>query len=104
MSGSGSSGGVYEGGTTPCESLDVETALASPDPTVKVSKGDVLAVRIEKGKVPIAVCATKDDKIAGSLAFGAVRQLIGCMEQGHEYIATVKSVDGGRRVVRITHK
>lgn len=105
MSGTGGSGGAFAGGDeTRCEDIVISTALASPDPAIKVKPGDVLLVRVRKGKTPIAVCETRKGEIVGSLVFGDVRRLITCIEKGSEYLATVTAVDGGRRQVRIAHK
>jgi hypothetical protein len=104
MSGSGGGGGAYASDEVSCELINENLVLASPDPAVPVAKGDILKVEVRRSGAPVAVCVTAQGQVAGSLAYGEVRQLIRCIESGHKYIATVTSVVGGRRTVEITHR
>ena len=106
MSGSGGSGGgVYSGPAedSPCASITIEAPLASPNAAVAVRVGDVLTVRVDTTLAVVAVCVTKRGEIAGSLVYGEVRRLIRCVDSGHDYVAEVTSINGGRRMVQVRH-
>lgn len=107
---SGSSGGGGSGGgrgdvDPPCDKLQFEAQLTSPQPavveTLKVRDVLVIAVAIMKGQV--VVQALKNGELAGGLAGPDATRLRNCMDQGHQYTATVRAINGGQVRVLVEH-
>jgi hypothetical protein len=62
--------------------------------------GDSLKVEIQDVREKPVLVATKEGEVAGSLAnFAGAMKLIKCIQQGYQYVASVKELDGGRCVV-----
>lgn len=108
MSGGGGSGGGSIGGRyedAPCNRVRFETHLTSPQPLVvaTIVAGDVLTITVGNMQGVLVVQALKNGQIAGGLAGPDATRLRNCIEQGHVYIATVLSADGGQVRVRVEH-
>lgn len=102
--GGGSSGG--DSVSTACETLRFDAQLTSPQPAVvqSLKQGEVLTVTIAMMKGQLVVQVRKrSDQIAGGLTGPDATRLRQCIEQGHEYKATVLTINGGQVRVRVEH-
>jgi len=99
----GGSGGGPDSMPDICLTIQEDVRLESPKPEVlaKLRVGDVLELLQKAGKAPITA-VTADGSTAGSIVPSSLETLLKCMEQGHNYIATVKSIKGGMCIVQIT--
>jgi hypothetical protein len=103
MSGFDATNGPVSPGSS-CESLVIDTLLASPQPAVValLSPGDVLDVRtIETGGM-VVVVVVFGNQIAGGLASPAISRLRECMEGGIRYSARVTGKRESLVRVRVT--
>jgi hypothetical protein len=95
---SGGSGGVEPpgGGETDCLSIHITTNLSSPDPDVlrRISRGDVLRLRLEGERGPLVAVAA-DGQPAGSITALQLTRLIECIKQGFSFVGVVQEVAGG---------
>lgn len=107
MSGSGGGGGGGGGGSTPspCETLRFEAQLTSPQAAVvaTLSVGDVLDVALANLKGQTVVQVLKSGQVAGGLTGPDAARLRTCLDDGHNYMATVLVINGGQVRVRVTH-
>ena len=106
MSGSGGGGGGGGGGgTTPCESLKFDAQLTSPQPAIvaTLKVGEVLTIVVATMKGTVVVQVLKGSSIAGGLAGPDASRLRNCIDDGHQYEATVISVIGGQVRVHVEH-
>lgn len=105
MSGPGGSGGG--GGPGPeipeidCTRISERTVLNSPAPDVvgRLTKGDLLDVKVLNGTSLVAV--TEDGDIAGALTPPLLPRIVECIDAGFEYVAIVLSVSGGECRVHV---
>lgn len=106
MSGGGGGGYTPVGQAGPCDKLQAETALQSPNPAVvgTIRKDDQLELQLEPVGNRHAVIVVKDGQKAGSLVFASLQKLIECMRGGHEYVADVLAVSGPSCRLRIRPK
>lgn len=92
----GASGGAGGGGGSDECDLAFETDLAAVNAQVTggLSPGDELSVvLVEQHGFPSVACRTDSGEVVGSLAnVEDLAQLIGCMQQGNVYIATIRDV------------
>lgn len=107
MSGGGGGGGTSSGDSvSPCETLRFDAQLTSPQPAVvqNLKQGEVLTVAVAtmKGQLVVQV-RKKSGQIAGGLTGPDATRLRQCIELGHEYKATVLTINGGQVRVRIEH-
>lgn len=99
---SGSNGGGGGGGgydyDSPCDLLRFEAQLTSPQPAVVavLKAGDVLEITVVTMKGQVVVQAVKNGQVAGGLAGPDATRLRNCTEQGHQYKATVRAINGGQ--------
>lgn len=100
-SGGGTSDDVPGGEIRACDDIDFETTLLSSNRDIleTLSKGMVLAVT--RGEYSVVV-RTEAGEAVGSVVAQATR-LLGCMDGGHKYNATVVEVEKGACRVRITY-
>lgn len=106
MSGSGGIGsGGWGGGSsaTPCESLAFETQLSSPKANViqRLTLGDVLEIELKTVDETITIVISFNGEVAGGLSSPDVQRLRECILSGHEYVATVLSINQGQVKVRV---
>lgn len=104
MSGSSGGGGSSRGDhDSPCDKLRFEAQLTSPQPAVveTLSIGDILAITtvIMKGQVVVQV--HKNSQVAGGLTGPDATRLRNCMDEGHQYKATVRAINGGQVRVHV---
>ena len=107
MSGSGTEvggTGLRDSGT-PCERLEFETTLASPDPDVvgQLSQGSVLDIELRRAEgtaETLLVIARFRGQDVGSIVEGTP-ELIRCLQQGHSFQAEVLAIDDGIVRVRV---
>lgn len=88
-----------------CERIRFRANVNSPQPAVlnNLRLGDELDVRLQT--VPtIAVMVLHLGTPVGALTGMQVSQLIGCIQNGFEYSATIVSIDRGNWTVEISHK
>lgn len=107
MSGSNGGGGGGGGGDndSPCDRLRFEAQITSPKPAVVSGLviGDVLEIFVENMKGLVIVQVLKDGNVAGGLAGPDATRLRNCMEQDHNYKATVRALNGGQVRVLVEH-
>ena len=115
MSGSGSSGGGGGGassgggaggaaGTVDCTNIFQETTLASPVPEVlqRLIVNQILNLQMQPPRGPL-LAVTDQGETAGSITTTLLARLITCINDGHQYVAIVRAVNGGKCDVEIRH-
>ena len=105
MSGPGGGGGGGGGGpSSPVECLRLifRTTLNSPNPTTvpKLKVNDELAVEVQGERGPVVV-KTEAGEIAGSITGSQLVDLIKCIADGYDYVATVRQIEKARVEVEI---
>lgn len=106
MSGGGGGGGGGGGSTpSPCETLRFEAQLTSPQAVVvaTLSVGDFLDVALANLKGQTVVQVLKSGQVAGGLTGPDAARLRACLDDGHNYVASVLGINGGQVRVRVTH-
>ena len=104
MSGSGGSGyGSGFGQGNSCENLVIDTQLSSPVAAVigQLVIGSVLTVGTQPGQVTTLVVAIYNGQVAGGLASAQIARLLECIDSGHQYKATVTSINDAQIKVRV---
>lgn len=103
-SGGGGGGGGYDN-ESPCDSLKFEAQLTSPQPLIvaTLAVGDDLEIAVVTMKGQVVVQVLKNGQVAGGLAGPDATRLRSCIEQGHNYKATVRSINGGQVRVLVEH-
>jgi hypothetical protein len=106
MSGSGGGGGG--GGDSyspPCDTLRFDAQLVSTQPAVvaMLKVGDVIDVALAVMKGQTVVQVLHNGQVAGGLTGLDANKLRSCMDDGHQYKATVLSINGGQVRVRVEH-
>ncbi len=105
---SGSGGGSYGGGqsyNSPCDTLRFDSQLSSPQAPVvaTLNVGDVLPIAVVQMKGQVVVQVLSSGQPAGGLTGPEATQLRNCIQQGHNFNATVLQVNGGQVRVRVEH-
>lgn len=105
---SGSGGGGYGGGpsySSPCDTLRFDSQLSSPQASVVATlrSGDVMAIAVAQMNGQVVVQVLSHGQPAGGLTGPEATQLRNCIEQGHDFNATVLQVNGGQVRVRVEH-
>lgn len=106
MSGSGGGGsGGGPGYSSPCDTLRFDSQLSSPQAPVvaTLSPGDVLLIAVAQMNGQVVVQVLRRGQPAGGLTGPEATQLRNCIEQGHNFNATVLQVNGGQVRVRVEH-
>ena len=100
---SGSSSRGVGSGPDACQRISEEVRVSSPDPSVLITlrSGDCLSVESTNGQPPISVF-TSDRRRLGSIVPASMETLLMCMEGGHHYVATIRTINGGICVVQVT--
>ena len=108
MSGSGSSGGTGGGaggttGTVDCTNIFEETTLASPVPEVlqRLQVGQILRLQLQQPPRGPLLAVTDQGETAGSITTTSLTRLIICINDGHQFVALVRAVSGGKCDVEI---
>ena len=65
--------------------------------------GDILDIIIANMKGQLVVQVLKSNLVAGGLAGLDVTRLRNCIDQGNQYTATVRSINGGQVRVLVGH-
>jgi hypothetical protein len=88
-----------------CQTISIQTSLASPVPAVigTLSVGDILDIALLTATGPAQVI-TNAGAIAGALLPPELSRLIRCMNEGHQYTAKVTAIAGGNCEILIRHK
>lgn len=104
-SGGGGGGGGYDPHPSQCETLKFDAQLVSTQPAVvsSVKIGDVLDVATATLKGQTIVQVLKNGQVVGGLTGLDANRLRQCIEDGHNYKATVLTVNGGQVRVGIEH-
>lgn len=105
---SGSSGGGGGGGDPHpprCDTLQFDAQLVSTQAAVvaTLKVGDVLDVSLSVYKGQSVVQVMHQGQVVGSLTGPDANQLRKCIEDGHQYKATVLIINGGQVRVRVEH-
>lgn len=102
---SSSGGGVGVTNDTPCSRLRFEAQLTSPQPAVVslLTVNDVLEIVVVNMAGQLVAQALKNGQIAGGLAGPDAMRLRNCIDQGHSYTATVRTINGGQVRVLVEH-
>lgn len=106
---SGSDGGGVGGGgfdyDLPCDNLRFEAQLTSPQPAVVTTLvvAEVLDIVINTMNDQVVLQVLKNGQVAGGLAGPDATRLRNCIEQDHQYKATVRLVNSGQVRVLIEH-
>lgn len=107
MSGSGGSGsgGGGPGYSSPCDTLRFDSQLSSPQAPVvaTLNVGDVLFIAVVQMRGQVVVQVLSNGQPAGGLTGPEATQLRNCIDQGHNYTATVIQIIGGQVRVRVEH-
>jgi len=107
MSGSGGGGGGGGGGSdySPCEELKFDAQLTSPQPAVvqTLFVGEILQIDIVSVKGQQILQVLKNAQPAGGLVGGDAGRLRECILGGHQFNATVLSINGGQVRVHVEH-
>lgn len=105
MSGSGGGGGHGGDYDPPCDKLRFEAQLTSPQPAIvgTLSAGDVLDIATVTMKSQLVIQTLKNGQVAGGLAGPDATRLRNCMDEGHQYKATVRVINGGQVRVLVEH-
>lgn len=103
--GGGGGGGGGDSSPSPCETLRFEAQLTSPQAAVvaTLSTGEVLDIALANLKGQTVVQVLKKGKVAGGLTGPDAARLRTCLDEGHNYVATVLGINGGQVRVRVTH-
>lgn len=103
--GGGGGGGDPDPPVSPCDRLRFEAQLSSPQPAVvaTIQVGDILQIVVATLKGTLVVQVLKDGQPAGGLTGPQAAQLRNCIDQGHNYQATVRIVNGGQVRVIVEH-
>lgn len=90
-------------GSFDCTSFTEEVTLVSPNPEVLVGlqPGTILSLQAQDPQRGPLRVLSDNGGVAGSIVGAVVGQLLRCIEQGHQYVARVILVDGGRCIVEI---
>lgn len=101
-SGSGGGGNIYD---TPCDRLRFEAQLTSPRPAVVATLfvGNVLDISVVNMGGQVVVQVLKNGQVVGGLAGPDATRLRNCIDQNHEYRATVRAINGGQVRVLVEH-
>lgn len=107
MSGGGGGGGIGGGyaNDSPCDKLRFDAQLTSPQPSVvgTLMVGDALDIVVATMNGQVVVQVRKAGNLAGGLTGPDATRLRNCMDQGHQFGATVLTVNGGQVRVRVEH-
>jgi len=99
-----SSGSGGRGSATECLALYRGAGLASPKSAVlsKLKAGDTMKLDAQPQGPHYVLYAVSSGDRAGVVTHERIDQIIRCIvEEGHTYIAYIKSIDGGRCVLEI---
>lgn len=90
---------------SPCDTLRFDSQLSSPQAPVvaTLSLGDVLPIVVVQMRGQVVVQVISNGQPAGGLTGPEATQLRNCIEQGHDFNATVLQVNGGQVRVRVEH-
>ena len=103
--GGGGGGGDGGGEEIDCNKLRFEAQLASPQAAVvaTLSVGEVLDVDVVNMSGQLVVQVLKGGSAAGGLAGPDATRLRNCIGNGHQYKATVRTINGGQVRVQVLH-
>jgi hypothetical protein len=105
MSGGGGSGGSYSPPDTgvSCANLKFDAPVQSVDPGAvqQLAEGEDLAVRLGTADgASVVEIVTGGGDYVGAL-IDRIADLLRCIQDGYQYVATVVSIDGGDVRVRV---
>lgn len=104
-SGGGGSGGGGPGYSSPCDTLRFDSQLSSPQAAVvkALNVNDVLLIVVVPMNGQVVVQVLSHGQPAGGLTGPEATQLRNCIEQGHNFTATVLQIVSGQVRVRVEH-
>jgi hypothetical protein len=96
--GRGSGGSSFAG---PCDRLDFEAVLSSPNPDVLPTLGHGESVEIDLNEGGIVIVKNSSGEVLGSITRDKGEKLKACIDEEHYFYGKVVEVRGHRCVVRI---
>ena len=104
MSSGGDTGGPDPEPIRDCSTISFNTDINSPqeDALNGLKQHDELNIVLDNNKVVAKRQDTND--LVGSINCASVTRLIECLQEGHEYVATIRSIRDGLIKVRISAK
>jgi hypothetical protein len=105
MSGRGGGGGGTPDVVVGCDILRFDAVLTSPQAHVvaTLSIGEVLRVQVSTMNGQVVVQVLKGTQLVGGLTGSDATRLRACVDEGHQYKATVLTLNGGQVRVRVEH-
>ncbi len=103
--GSGGGGGAPDDPNATCDKLKFEAQLTSPQPAVvkTLALGEVLDVQLVNMNGTLVIQVQKAGQPVGGLVGPDATRLRNCIGNGHLYVATVKTLNGGQVRVQVAH-
>lgn len=104
MGGSGSGGWTPTVPSNPCERLKFRANVNSPQPTMiaALRLADVLSVSLQTTPSTAVIVSVRGTPV-GALTGAKVAELVNCLQNGFQYVATVVSLQGGNCTVEVAH-
>lgn len=104
-SGGGGSGGGGPGYSSPCDTFRFDSQLSSPQAAVvrTLNVNDVLLIVVVPMNGQVVIQVLSHGHPAGGLTGPEATQLRNCIEQGHNFTATVLQIVSGQVRVRVEH-
>jgi hypothetical protein len=98
-----SSNGGQNGGSDECRPYYRGVRLTSPkmDVLAGLQVNDTLDLLVGEAKGRPVLFATHNGSVAGTVTSQSAGQIIRCIQEGHKYIAIIKSLDGGDCLLEI---
>lgn len=96
--GGGGSGGTWEPN---CDNISFNTVIVSPQQHVisTLAVGDTLFVVLLENRLQLQ---TKQGVMVGTFNWTHLSKLVDCIGQGHQFVAVIRSIDGGHIRIHVT--
>lgn len=104
MGGAASTSFFSYSSNTPCRDLVISSQLIAPNYTVlqQVNEGDFLTLHLQSPKGP--VLTRFGNEIVGTVMTKEIVRLIQCLGKGEEFLAKVRTIEGGLCAITIKSK
>lgn len=100
------SGGSFKPDTTPCDSVDFDVKVSSPQHSVsnKVSVGDILDIKIVELNNMQVLAFIWENEILGGITGGRGDTLSKCLKLGYKFQGEIISIDMASIAVNVRNK